>query len=72
MVSASGVSRRDSFCKSGGRFFAALGLRDGAGADKFEQTRLQTEVSFPKLAIIDIFDTFPNFAFGAAPIPSRA
>ncbi len=52
------------------RFAAALGLFHRAAPNKFEQSRLQIEVRLPKLAVVNVLDTFPNFRFGSMLLPA--
>src|SRR5208283_2012577 len=56
----------------GAWFVAAQGLIDGAAAHKFDHPRLQAEMSFPELAVVDVVDTVPDFGLAAAQMPSRS
>src|SRR5512143_3055128 len=52
------------------RFVATRCLTNGATADEVDHPRLEVEVSFPKLAVVDVVDAFPDSGFAAAQMPS--
>ena len=49
---------------------AALRLLDGSAADKRQQPRFQSEVRFPQLAVVDIFNPLPDARLAAVLVPA--
>src|SRR5208337_3317526 len=52
-------------------FVAARGLLDGAAAHKFDQARLQVEMSLPELAVVNVVNALPDSGLAAEQMPSR-
>src|SRR5208282_2287248 len=54
------------------RFLAPRRLLDGAAAHKFDEARLQVEMSLPEFAVIHVVNAIPDFGFAAAKMPTSA
>ena len=72
MVSASGLSTRARLCNTSGGSLRRSACSTARCADEFQQPRLQAEMCFPQLAVVHVFDPFPDLGVGAVLVPARS